>query len=60
MTFESTLKFSLDYKNLNSKQSFKEILPFSGGQSMEKIMQITPLSKIKEGTYRKNKFLLET
>ena len=54
------IKIPFDYRNLNSKQSFKEILAFSGGECMEKITQITPLSKIKEDIYEKNEFLLET
>ena len=32
---------------------FKEIVPFSGGQILAKIMQIAPLSKIKEDIYEK-------
>ena len=59
MIFESTSKSPLDYRNLNSKQSFKEILPFSEGQSMEKTMKITPLYQIKKDIYGKSEFLLK-
>ena len=54
------IKILFKLQKFEFKISFKEILPFLGGQNMKEIMQITPLYKIKEDIYGKNEFLLET
>ena len=49
------IKVPFRLQKFEFEQSFKKILPFSGGQILKKNMQITPLPKIKEDIYGKKK-----